>query len=219
MSSKKILVVDDEPSIRTVMAAVLENEGYTVAVAEDGYDALRKIQQQAPDLLITDLRMPNMDGFELLSVVRGRFPEMPTVAISGEFLRSGADEGLLAEAFFQKGSYALCDFLRTIAELLATSPRRRRVTAPQVWRPTGDAQLTMTCSTCRRSFPMIPSDDAPLPHQTTCLFCGEILHVRLASAMAASGPAASAADSLPAASPTGSPLSTCGERAGAQGAS
>jgi two-component SAPR family response regulator len=67
------------------LSAVLEQAGYVVDVAEDGFEALKRMQHRMPDLVITDLRMPNMNGFELLSVIRKRFPELPTIAISGEF--------------------------------------------------------------------------------------------------------------------------------------
>lgn len=105
MSQKRILIVDDEPSIRFLLSAVVEQADYTADVAEDGFSALRKIQESKPDLVITDLRMPNMNGFELLSVIRSRFPEIPTIAVSGEFLACTIDQGPLADAFFQKGNY------------------------------------------------------------------------------------------------------------------
>ena len=90
MSQKQILLVDDEPGVRFVLTAVLEQSGHTVDQAEDGLAALRKIQQRKPDLVITDLRMPNMNGFEPLFEIRTKFPEIPCVAISGEFLTVAA---------------------------------------------------------------------------------------------------------------------------------
>ena len=104
--AKTILLVDDEPSIRMVLRAVLEHAGYDVEVAEDGYVALHKISEFLPDLVITDLRMPNMNGFELLAVLRSRYPEIPTIAISGEFLVHDLSAVLIADAFFQKGNYS-----------------------------------------------------------------------------------------------------------------
>lgn len=118
--SKRILLVDDEPSIRVVLGAVLEDAGYVVDTAEDGLHALRQIDTAVPDLVITDLRMPNMNGFELLEALRARLPAMPRVAISGEFLAAAVDP-TLADAFFQKGSYSIPKFLARIAELLAAA--------------------------------------------------------------------------------------------------
>ena len=77
----RILVVDDEPAMREMMSVMLTAEGY--AVWEDGFDALLHLRETALDLIISDLNMPNMSGFEFLSVVRRRFPEIPVVAISG----------------------------------------------------------------------------------------------------------------------------------------
>ena len=53
--------------------------------AEDGFEGLAALKQSLPDIIISDLRMPNMNGFEFLSVVRRRFPVIPVIVISGEF--------------------------------------------------------------------------------------------------------------------------------------
>lgn len=171
MSQKRILLVDDEPSIRFVLTAILEQAGYAVETAEDGFIALRKIQQAMPDLVITDLRMPNMNGFELLSVIRTRFSQLPTIVISGEFL-SVEQQGPLADAFFQKGNYALPDFLATIGELLA-GLRKRTSELPvrtPVWTPTGDAPVMLTCTRCLRSFPIDACEGAMPPKVADCIF-------------------------------------------------
>ena len=118
--SYRILLVDDEPSIRVVLGAILEEAGYTVDVAEDGISALRKIESAVPDLLLTDLRMPNMNGFELLEIMRARLPHIPRVAISGEFLASDVEKAGTADLFFQKGNYSIVDFLASIRQLLST---------------------------------------------------------------------------------------------------
>ena len=81
----RILVVDDEPLIRQTSAMVLASNGYEVRTAGDGFEALIELRQALPDLIISDLSMPNMSGFELLSVVRRRFPEIPVIAITGKF--------------------------------------------------------------------------------------------------------------------------------------
>src|SRR5947208_12280382 len=80
----RLLVIDDEPFIRDLFQNSFPTDGYEVNVAEDGFDALAKMRGALPDLILTDLKMPNMSGFEFLSVVRRRFPQIPTIAISGE---------------------------------------------------------------------------------------------------------------------------------------
>lgn len=182
MTDKKILIVDDEPSIRFLLSTIVEQAGYTVDVAEDGFSALRKMQESKPDLVITDLRMPNMNGFELLSVIRSRFPEIPTVAVSGEFLACSIDQGPLADAFFQKGNYSIPDFLGKISDLLQSPSQHRRHGAHggSIWTPTRDAPVMLTCAECLRSFPIDPCDmPGADPRRTTCIFCGEQLDVQL----------------------------------------
>lgn len=181
MNEKRILLVDDEPGVRFVLTAVLEQSGFAVDQAEDGIAALGRIQQRKPDLLITDLRMPNMNGFELLFEIRTRFPEIPCIAISGEFLTVAAQQGPLADAFFQKGNYEVKEFLGKISELLA-GPRNtvsERPLKSAVWTPTGDAPVMLTCTKCLRSFPIEVCDGGAPPSQMDCIFCGALLNIQL----------------------------------------
>jgi two-component system, chemotaxis family, chemotaxis protein CheY len=67
---KKILIVDDSESLRAVLLFVLEDAGYEVSVASDGVDAQKHLNGQDFNLIITDLHMPNMDGIELIRIIR-----------------------------------------------------------------------------------------------------------------------------------------------------
>ena len=78
----RILVVDDEPSIRQISEVLLVKKGYEVRTAGDGFEALVELRRALPDVIISDLTMPNMSGFELLSIVRRRFPQIPIIVIS-----------------------------------------------------------------------------------------------------------------------------------------
>jgi len=80
-----VLLVDDESSIRATMSNVLAGIGFRVRLAEDGIAALREIRNDVPSILVSDLNMPGMSGFELLSVVRRRFPSIHVIAMSGFF--------------------------------------------------------------------------------------------------------------------------------------
>src|SRR5688500_10800558 len=80
--SAHVLVVDDEPPMRQVLAALLENAGYAVSRAADGREALGLVRAQDPDLVLTDLRMPGMPGDELLAALRRDFPEIPVVVLT-----------------------------------------------------------------------------------------------------------------------------------------
>src|SRR5690242_9478774 len=78
----RVLVVDDEASIRKTLAMILEAAGYDVSTARHGFDALLQIKSGSVDVVISDLNMPEMSGFEFLSVVRRRFPEIMVIASS-----------------------------------------------------------------------------------------------------------------------------------------
>ena len=67
---RKILVVDDDPSVRTLVRDVLEIEGYVVDVAADGYAGLRRITDDRPDCVVLDIMMPGLDGHEVLQRIR-----------------------------------------------------------------------------------------------------------------------------------------------------
>src|SRR5512146_969267 len=70
----RILVADDDEALLATTAEMLSREGYEVITAKDGFEALAALRLGEPNILISDLRMPNMSGFELLAVVRKRFP-------------------------------------------------------------------------------------------------------------------------------------------------
>ena len=93
--SNRVLVVDDEAVILQTLSAVLESDGFVVRVASDGFAGLKALRETSPDVIISDLRMPNMSGFEFLSIVRRRFPNIPVIAISGEYILEGMPPGLL----------------------------------------------------------------------------------------------------------------------------
>jgi len=82
----RILVVDDEPSIRGAVREILESQGYEVLTAADGLDGLHALSKSLPDLIISDLNMPRMSGFEFLAIVRARFPHIATIAVSGRYI-------------------------------------------------------------------------------------------------------------------------------------
>src|SRR5512138_3475001 len=72
----KILVVEDDPDIRAILSRFLSRRGYVVKAPEDGAEALELLAREPVDLILYDVRMPRMDGLELLQVVRQRAPEV-----------------------------------------------------------------------------------------------------------------------------------------------
>ena len=96
---KQILVVDDEPNLRRVLRAQLERDGYDVHTAEDGEQALALLHEHHIDLVITDLRMPKLDGMELLRRVTALEDPMPVVMITAHGTVDTAVEALKTGAF------------------------------------------------------------------------------------------------------------------------
>ena len=78
-----ILVVDDEPALLRAVERFLTGLGYEVSAAGNGTEALAAIEEATPDLLITDINMPEMDGIEILNALRARGLAIPVIAISG----------------------------------------------------------------------------------------------------------------------------------------
>src|SRR2546430_12312040 len=101
----RILIVDDDQSIRVTVAMVLASKEYEVSTAENGFDALLQMKSRVPELVISDLNMPQMSGFEFLSVIRRRFPQILVVAMSGAHPAADAvPGGGIADAFYAKSA-------------------------------------------------------------------------------------------------------------------
>lgn len=98
-----ILVVDDEEMMRELLVDVLAMEGYTVETAEDGKAALERLKISTPKLVISDIKMPRMNGFELLKAVKDSFPKTRIIMMTGysddftvkDALRLNADEYII----------------------------------------------------------------------------------------------------------------------------
>jgi len=97
---KNILVVDDSESIREVVSFTLENEGYAVRVGHDGKDALKHLNGDPIDLVITDLHMPEMDGIELIKEIRNmeQYQRIPILFLTTESQAAKKQEAKTAGA-------------------------------------------------------------------------------------------------------------------------
>ena len=130
-----------------------------------------------PDLIISDLRMPNMSGFEFLSVVRRRFPHIPIIAITGEFTGGADPQGLLADAIFHKGQYSPEQLFQEIKALLQQSPIRPHIPkadrAP-VWIPRNGNYVVLTCTECLRSFSISAEEAGNGTREVPCINCGTV---------------------------------------------
>jgi CheY-like chemotaxis protein len=178
----EILVVDDEAVIRQSLGLVLQSAGYEVSTATNGFDALLQLKRRLPAIVLSDLNMPQMSGFELLSVVRRRFPQISVIAMSGAYHSGDAiPGGVIADAFYAKGHGDPGMLLSIVAGLIRTSEAHavdhERESAP-VWIPRngkdshGIPYVVLTCTECLRSFPLsVITEDLQKIQETPCLFC------------------------------------------------
>jgi CheY-like chemotaxis protein len=83
-NNKRILVVDDNRDLLYLLSVSLISAGYMVYGAANGLEALEQMEKHSVDIVLTDYRMPKMDGFEFLSVCRVKWPGVPVVVFSGE---------------------------------------------------------------------------------------------------------------------------------------
>lgn len=82
MRELRVLIVDDEPDIRATVSAMLEIEGYEVSEAANGADALHAVEEQSPDVILLDMRMPVMDGWGFAAELRRRGHATPIVVMT-----------------------------------------------------------------------------------------------------------------------------------------
>ena len=111
---QSILVVDDDHAIRDALALLLEDEGYAVLAAPDGLAALAVVARDSPDLVITDLYMPGLDGVGLMARLRSERPDLPIVVVSAG-IRVSPPDGV---PFFAK-PFDSEELLAAVASLLA----------------------------------------------------------------------------------------------------
>jgi CheY-like chemotaxis protein len=176
--STEILVVDDDPDLRQLLSLVLLKLGYTVRSVEDGFSALAAIRTTVPDVLLSDLYMPGMSGFELLSVVRRRYPKIAVIAMSSAYSGSEVPLGVAADAFYQKAT-ALQDLLSCVdgmGSLGQDSGATRNGETSPVWIAPrldgGDAmQVALTCPECMRTFFVTLSESVYVIREAGCLHC------------------------------------------------
>jgi CheY-like chemotaxis protein len=181
-----ILLVDDEHLIQQSFAALLRATGYSVRTADNGVTALSSLRGHVPNLILSDLDMPEMSGFEFLSVVRRRFSGIKVVAMSGAFSKNEIPAGLCADAFFPKGVHHPKVLLQIIKDVLAgerTEMAWKQTIESPVWAAQilyGDdvePSIILTCPDCLRSYPhSFFEANIMLPQQAECACCGNLIN-------------------------------------------
>jgi PAS domain S-box-containing protein len=125
----RILVVEDDAVMRDLLRGALAKKGWAVAEAANGRVALQRVAGERPDLILLDLMMPEMDGFEFLAALRGREDRraIPVVVITAKDL-TAEDHARLnggVERVLRKGSYGRDELLREVGDLIAACSRRK----------------------------------------------------------------------------------------------
>lgn len=119
----KVLIIDDHTGIRDLLLTVLQSQGHEVGVAADGVAGLQRFLTDSPDVVVVDLKMPEMDGLEVVRTLRREHPGVPIIAMSGGF---GEHTDLYLDVAIEFGAVAalrkpfrLATFKQAVAEALA----------------------------------------------------------------------------------------------------
>jgi CheY-like chemotaxis protein len=173
--ARRAIVVDDDLNNREILRSTLESADFEVIACRDGFEALVILRGSLPEILVSDLGMPRMSGFELLSVARRRFPQIGVVAVSGEF-RAATQPWVLADAFVPK-PFRPEELLDAVVEVMQASPIRSQGTKVEnvpIWIPRqATGYYVITCTDCLRSFPISPDLHSTARERAVeCLNCG-----------------------------------------------
>ena len=121
----RVLIIDDHSGIRDLLLTVLQSQGHEACAATDGVDGLQRFLSDRPDLVVADLKMPEMDGLEVVRTLRREHPGVPIIAMSGGF---GEHTDLYLDVAVEFGAVAalrkpfrLATFKQAVAEALAHS--------------------------------------------------------------------------------------------------
>lgn len=79
---KRVLIVDDQPGIRLLLVELFRRENHETDVASNGLEALQRVEDQQPDCVLLDMKMPGMDGIEVLKKLKSVYPELPVIVMT-----------------------------------------------------------------------------------------------------------------------------------------
>ena len=183
-------MADSETAFLQACSDEFRREGYEVLTAEDGFAALHVLRGAQPDVLVAELNLPRMSGFELLSVVRTRFPAISVIALSSEYTTVTLPNEAICDAFLQKTRQTAFEVVEQVRELVSKAPvrgSRAKLDFAPVWMPRSTVgYLILTCPECLRSFSA--AEPVMSPAEETCIFCGARVQFQMSSVEAAKVP-------------------------------
>lgn len=178
MTSKKvnILIAEDDASVRTSFEQIFSMLGYSVRTVTNGLQALAALREEVPDILLSDLNMPGMSGYELLSIVNRRFPTVCAVAMSGAFPGDAIPSGLAADAYYEKGG-GIPSLLRTLeraqaADRSGASASRIIWTQKINYEQCSPDSIMMACPECFRVSAQAVRGTPSMILDAKCIHCG-----------------------------------------------
>ncbi len=173
-----LLLVEDDPSLRMLLSTILTKSGYRVRASEDGFSALKRIRDETPEIVLSDLLMPGMSGFEFLSVVRRRFPEIRVVAMSSAYSGVDIPKGVAADAFYEKATDLPALLAMIVAIRQETSENRKQAeTAAPLWiareqeNSRGERCVQLSCTDCLRTFSQAIAESVSVICEACCPYC------------------------------------------------
>ena len=124
--TKKILVADDDPAIQKVLFQTFKLEGYEVATASDGEEALTELEGELPDVVVLDVMMPKLDGFDVLKRIRAnpRTKALPVILLTARSSQEDVWQGWQSGVdYYMTKPFDVEDLLRFLAHVLTPRPQ------------------------------------------------------------------------------------------------
>jgi len=174
---RRVLLVHSNQKFLDECSAELRKRGHEVLMAREGFEALCVLRGAVPEVLISELDLPRMSGFELLSVVRTRFPQIAVIATSGAYTAQSLPIETTADAFVAAGPNMIFELMEAVNTAISDSPLRGSKPKSQsasVWIPrSSTGYIILTCPECLRSFSVVqPKADMDKTLHEICVSCG-----------------------------------------------
>ena len=175
VSPNSVLLVDDDRSLRDVLSVYLREAGFEARQAEDGIDAVVKLRDALPKVIICDVQMPRMAGIEFISVVRRRFPSIRVIGLSGAIPNEVPKESK-PDVWFDKDGLNINELLRAVHDLVRRTPARtdlpQGLTTPARTQPGFAGHINLTCPDCLRKFRATSTPENKAMEATAvCIYC------------------------------------------------
>ena len=166
----KILIVDDELNMRLVLSAMLKKEGYEVASASDGREALQILKSSKIAVVVTDLKMPDIDGMELLNHICEQHPEIPVIMITAHGTVATAVEALKKGAL----DYITKPFdIDELKNVISKAMKTRNLKESELFLPPEEIERTGIIGTSKSTLEIFEAIKRVAPTTTTIMITGE----------------------------------------------